>query len=101
MAIALLYHADNTRDSFFFGRGDLYTAKDALKAFWSGEYSHVATMDVPEGVSGLNTVYANSQNIDDAWCEPARRSTSIGDIVELSDDTMYIVAPVGFVKLEA
>jgi len=104
-----LLHANNTRDSFFFGHDDIYSIDDARKAWLSGDYDYVATLDV----HNLETAYEITQNITSSWVASptwinyvaaeftdGARSTSVGDILLLSNKDgkteAWIVAGCGF-----
>ena len=101
-------HANNTRDSFFFGHDDIYSIDAAKKAWLAGDYDYVATINETD----LDDVYAQTQNIDQSWLKVANigylaadfdkgaRSTSVGDILLLSNEDgkteAWIVAGCGF-----
>jgi hypothetical protein len=111
---ATVYHAQNTRDSMFYGDNDIYNAVTAFEAFKSGDYIEVAKFPVrnvvldelkdilsgqlsqpAEIVDDLEQIYIATQNIHSPWCVPPKRSTSVGDIVKI-DNTLWIVASCGF-----
>ena len=69
-----------------------------------GEYSYVAQVQNGD----LNRAFSLTQNIDKPWqrnegveaLRDSMRSTSVGDIVEDVDGQLYMVARVGFEKIE-
>jgi hypothetical protein len=103
MAYIELFHAQNTRDSFFYkAGGSIYSAADAVKSFRNEGYVGVATFEIETGETDamLEEVYVRSQNITHAWrAHNPTRSTSVGDILRIGTD-LYIVAGFGFEKLE-
>jgi hypothetical protein len=93
---ATLFHAQNTRDSMFFGDNDIYNSTKAIEAFKTGDYKEVGWFTVLDNsINSLEAVYHASQNIREPWCLPVKRSTSVGDIVQI-DNTLWIVASCGF-----
>lgn len=103
-----ILHANNTRDSFFYGMGDIYSLDHARKAWLDGDYDYVATLNVDD----LDDAYLYTQNIDSAWIhndkigylahdfDNGARSSSVGDIFLVTNECgkteAWIVAGCGF-----
>lgn len=85
------------RDATFYDRKDesIFGPIAARKAFETGGYFKVA--EYPDDAT-LETIWRQTQNIEDAWCDPPQRSMCVGDIVKKGDE-LYIVARFGFDKL--
>ena len=99
-----IWHADNTRDSFFYREnGNIYNMAQAKKAYDTWLYEMVSDMHFTEAknhVEALDQAYAFSQNLDRPWrAGKPCRSTSVGDILEV-ENTLYIVAPMGFDEIK-
>jgi hypothetical protein len=109
-------HANNTRDSFFFGHDDIYSIADAKQAWLAGDYDYVASLNLYD----LDDAYQVTQNIATSWIKSERdwisghkavgyvaaefddgaRSSSVGDIFLISNEDgqteAWIVASCGF-----
>jgi len=101
-----IFHATNTRDSFFYGHDDIYSKDDVKEAWKNGGYLAIAKL----AVNDLDAAYHWSQNIESSWTEGqfveaihdpvtfargGARSLSVGDIVKYEDE-YHIVASLGF-----
>lgn len=48
------------------------------------EYEIVGQFNIPDNdVGACERVFALTQNIDSSWCDPPKRSTSVGDLMEI------------------
>jgi len=102
-----IWHAENVRDSFFYSKdGKIWNQRQVLNSMKNWEYkmvgeieiSHVSNENVEDS---LDMVYNYSQNIEDHWNKNKPcRSTSVGDVIETENESLYVVASYGFDKLE-
>lgn len=100
-----LYHAKPHlfRESMFYRKdGSIFNQHQALEAFNDGEYRkvhiyHESGNPIADGI--LEHIYASTQNIHTQWKEKTR-STSVGDIVTVSNGEIYIVDSCGFEKIK-
>ena len=110
-----IYHSKDFRASCD-GLAKWFSEADAKAAFLSDKYELVATVGMTAGDetdAELGTAYSMTQHIDVAWTDnddadlnvysksTPKRSTSVGDILLTGDGIFYMVAPLGFTKLES
>ena len=108
--MVVILHAKNTRDSMFYGIGDIYGDADLRKAWNAGQYQAVCFLETDD----LDHAYMLSQNIEESWLmgdkvntifdseakeRGGARSTSVGDLILDEDDNYWVVAPEGFKNL--
>lgn len=106
--LVTLFHAQNVIDSFMYRRdGSIYNQHNAMKACIEGQYKPVCAWKLPSNTveseekrdAVLENIFRVTQNIDEPWSKDRHRSTSVGDIVRIGDDKLYIVASCGFEAL--
>ena len=98
-----VYHTKN----FSLNANMTFLDEEALKKYvpMREHYKPVADVNIPDEEYG--DAFRLTNHIDRAWWENEEvvlfeesRSTSVGDLIELSDGTLMVCASVGWVKVE-
>lgn len=102
-----LFHADDAtalnsmffrEESRIFGPGEAIAAfnNHGYNAVMFGEYIGYSSV-----YAALEQVWEATQNVDEPWdIEAPKRSSMVGDIAVVDEKDFYIVASIGWVKLD-